>query len=96
MTAPPATEPPVTTAPEPPDLSDLSPGGNRLFVAFRGPNPLSGDPHVSTGSTPGIGVYAVQEGGRRGTLKALVRVTNVDAGGVERADPHAIAVRLRP
>ena len=79
-----------------PDLSDLSPGGNRMFVAFRGPIPLSGDPHVATGSSPGIGIYALQQGGRSGTLKAVVRVTNPDANGVERADPHAIAVRLRP
>ena len=84
-------------APDPtPDLSDLSPGGNRMFVAFRGPNPLSGDPHVSTGTTPGMGIYALRESGRRGALKAVVRVTNMDAGGVERADPHGIAVRLRP
>jgi hypothetical protein len=79
-----------------PDLSDLSPGGNRLFVALRGPNPLSGDPHVSTGSTPGIGIYAMQENGRRGALKALVPISSRDALGIERADPHAIAVRLRP
>ena len=44
-----------------PDLSDISPGGNRMFVALRGPNPLSGDPHVSTGSTPGIGIYQLEE-----------------------------------
>ena len=78
-----------------PDLSDVSPGGNRMFVALRGPNPLSGDPHVSTGSTPGIGIYELRESGRRGALKAVVRVSNVDAGGIERADPHGIAVRLR-
>jgi hypothetical protein len=77
-----------------PDLSDVSPGGNRMFVALRGPNPLSGDPHVSTGSTPGIGIYQLEESGQRGVLKAVVRVTNLDAGGVERADPHGIAVRL--
>ena len=83
-------------APDPtPDLSDLSPGGNRMFVAFRGPNPLSGDPHVATGSTPGMGIYAIEESGRRGRLKAVVRVSNLDANGVERADPHGIAVRLR-
>src|SRR5688500_2399566 len=84
-------------APDPtPDLSDLSPGGNRIFVALRGPNPLSGDPHVATGSSPGIGIYAVEAGGRRGRLKALVRVSSPDANGVERADPHAIAVLVRP
>ena len=30
-----------------------SPAGDRLFVAFRGPTPLSGDPHNAKGATPG-------------------------------------------
>ena len=76
-----------------PDLADVSPSGNRIFVSLRGPVPLSGDPHVSTGSTPGIGVVQVQEGGRRGFLKAVVPISNRDAAGVERADPHGIGVR---
>ena len=79
-----------------PDLSDLSPDGNLMFVALRGPNPLSGDPHVSTGSTPGLGIVHLEQSGQRGKLKTIVRISNVDAGGVERADPHGIAVRLRP
>lgn len=33
--------------------------------------------------------------GRAGYLKSVVRVTNVDAAGVERADPHAVRVRLK-
>jgi hypothetical protein len=79
-----------------PDLSDLSPGGSRMFVALRGPNPLSGDPHVSTGSTPGLAVVRLTAGGRRGEIAAIVPISNRDAAGVERADPHGIAVRLRP
>jgi hypothetical protein len=77
-----------------PDLSDASPDGNRVFVTFRGPNPLSGDAHVATGSTPGLGVYAVQAAGRRGALIAHIPISNIDANGIERADPHGIAVRL--
>lgn len=65
-----------------------------MFVALRGPNPLSGDPDVAAGSTPGMGIYQLEESGQRGVLKAVVRVTNLDAAGVERADPHGIAVRL--
>jgi hypothetical protein len=76
-----------------PDLGDIAPSGNRIFFALRGPNPLTADPHVSTGSTPGLGVYQVTEGGRNGFLKAVVRVSNVDGAGVERADPHAARVR---
>ena len=76
-----------------PDLADISPSGNRIFVSLRGPTPLSGDPHVSTGTTPGIGVVELGRGGARGNLKAVVPITNRDATGVERADPHGIAVR---
>ncbi|MFN0181124.1 MAG: hypothetical protein ACKVZ0_20140 [Gemmatimonadales bacterium] len=76
-----------------PDLADVAPSGNRIFVSLRGPVPLSGDPHVSTGSTPGIGVVQVQQGGANGFLKAVVPISNRDANGVERADPHGIRVR---
>lgn len=76
-----------------PDLADIAPSGNRIFFALRGPNPLTADPHVSTGSTPGLGVYQVTHGGQHGFLKAVVRVSNRDAAGVERADPHAARVR---
>jgi DNA-binding beta-propeller fold protein YncE len=49
-----------------PDLIAVAPAGNRMLVTLRGSIPLSGDPHVSTGSTP----------------------------GVDRADPHGIALRI--
>lgn len=76
-----------------PDLLDLAPGGDRLFVTLRGPTPLSGDPHVSTGSTPGVAVIRLEANGRRGTVTAIHRISNPDASGVERADPHGIRVR---
>lgn len=76
-----------------PDLVDVSPPGKYLFVTLRGPTPLSGDPHASTGSTPGVGIIYVTRGGRSGELKAIVPITNMDACGVERADPHGIRVR---
>ncbi|MDQ3938692.1 MAG: hypothetical protein M3253_08455, partial [Chloroflexota bacterium] len=76
------------------DLLALAPAGNRVFVTLRGVLPLSGDPHASTGSNPGLGVIRVEEGGRRGTLQAIARISNVD-GGVDRADPHGIALRSR-
>jgi hypothetical protein len=78
-----------------PDLADISPAGNRLFVSLRGPNPLSGDPHVATGTTPGLGVVQLTEGGRTGSLKSVVRISNPDAAGTERADAHGIRVRLK-
>jgi DNA-binding beta-propeller fold protein YncE len=76
-----------------PDLADAAPAGNLAFVALRGPTPLSGDPHNATGSTPGLGILQVTEGGRDGRLLRIVRLTNVGADGVERADPHGLRVR---
>jgi DNA-binding beta-propeller fold protein YncE len=76
-----------------PDLTDITPEGDRVFVAFRGPTPLSGDPHIATGSTPGLAVLDVLDGGRSGRVAGLIRLTNVGEDGVERADPHAVRVR---
>ena len=76
-----------------PDLTDISPAGDLVFVALRGPTPLSGDPHNARGSTPGLGVVKVADGGKGGELVAIVRMTNAGADGVERADPHGLRVR---
>jgi len=76
-----------------PDLTDTSPDGRFVFAAFRGPTPLSGDPHNATGSTPGVAVLEVGDGGRTGRLTQIVRLSNIGADGVERADPHALRVR---
>ena len=78
-----------------PDLLATSPNGTHVFMSLRGPNPLTADPHVSAGSTPGVGVIAVLQGGRGGHFEALAPVTNVDSDGVERADIHAMTIRLK-
>jgi len=78
-----------------PDLVASSPGGSHMFLSLRGPVPLTADPHVSTGSTPGVGIVKVLKGGRTGVFRARVPVTNVDAAGVERADVHAMVVRAK-
>ena len=84
------------SAPDPsPDLMDLAPAGNRMFISLRGPAPLTGDPHVSAGTTPGVMVMRIEEEGRRGDVIGIVRISNIDAAGVERADPHGIRVRRR-
>ena len=83
---------PLTQDPSP-DLLALAPSGNRMFTTLRGSLPLTGDPHASTGSTPGVGVIRVEQAGRTGQLQAIARISNVDAGGVDRADPHALAIR---
>lgn len=81
-----------------PDLLALSPAGDFVYTTLRGPNPLTGNnPEVNNarGSTPGLGVIRVAEGGSAGTLEALHPISNLDAEGEERADPHGVAVRLR-
>lgn len=77
-----------------PDLVAISPNGSHAFLSLRGPVPLTADPHVSTGSTPGVGVVKVTGGGRDGRFEAVAPVTNLDAAGVERADVHAMTLRV--
>jgi hypothetical protein len=78
-----------------PDLLATSPNGSHIFMSLRGPNPLTADPHVSTGSTPGVGVIKVLESGRSGAFEAIAPARNIDAGGVERADVHALTIRVK-
>lgn len=78
-----------------PDLAVIAPSGNRIFVSLRGPVPLSGDPHASTGTTPGLAVVQVHTGGWDGFVKAIAPISRVDASGVERADAHGIALRRK-
>ncbi|HET9954796.1 MAG TPA: hypothetical protein VFQ61_09840 [Polyangiaceae bacterium] len=75
------------------DLAGEAPDGKYVYASTRGPNPLSGDPHASTGSTPGLLVIELLQDGRDLAVRGLARIHNVDAGGVERADAHAIRVR---
>ena len=72
-----------------PDLFDLSPSGNRMFASFRGPGPASGG-HDAVGTTPGIGVIQVVDGGRRGQVKGVAPIGRDDQTP---PDPHAIRVR---
>ncbi|MDQ4068490.1 MAG: hypothetical protein M3203_03280 [Actinomycetota bacterium] len=84
-------------SPDPtPDLLALSPAGNRVYAALRGPVPLTGNApnNNAKGSTPGVGVLRVQAGGAAGELQGVARITHV-VGGVEAADPHGIGVRRR-
>jgi hypothetical protein len=78
-----------------PDLVDRAPGGDRLFVALRGPVPLSGDPHNATGSTPGLGVIQLTHGGRSGRLMAVVPMTNALQQPGQAPDAHGLRVRVR-
>lgn len=78
-----------------PDLLDISPNGNLVFVTLRGPRPLTANvPEVNNavGSTPGIGVIRVKDGGSNGQFLAIVPISHV-VDGVQLADPHGLAVR---
>ena len=77
-----------------PDLLAVSPNGSHAFLSLRGPVPLTADPHVSTGSTPGVGIVKILQGGADGVFEAVAPVSNIDAAGVERADVHAMTLRL--
>ncbi len=80
-----------------PDFMGTSPNGNRVFITLRGPNPLTGNvPGVNNavGSTPGMGIVRVERNGERGVLEAIAPITHI-VNGVERADPHGLAVRLK-
>jgi hypothetical protein len=76
-----------------PDLFAVSPDRRWFFLSTRGPNPLSGDPHASHGTDPGLLIVEVMPDGRSGRVRGLIRISNVDSLGVERADAHGIRVR---
>ena len=79
-----------------PDIMDISPSGNRIFFAMRGPNPLTGNNPLfnnAVGATPGLGIIRVTEGGGNGEFFARAPVSHI-VGGVERADPHGLKVRV--
>jgi hypothetical protein len=89
-----------------PDLMDAAPDGSYVFVALRGPSPLTGnnkDVNNAVGSTPGVGVIKVDGGGRSGKLVSIAPISRVteekDKDGnmvkKEKADPHGIQVRKK-
>ena len=81
-------------SPDPaPDLMDVSPSQENVYVSLRGPNPLTANVsgvNNAVGTTPGLGV--IRNGGAGGALVAVAPISRV-VDGVERADPHALRVR---
>jgi hypothetical protein len=78
-----------------PDLMDVAPDGQYVFVGFRGPNPLTGNDkgvHNAKGTVPGVGVIHVDAGGKVGHYKGQAVITN-KKDDKETADTHGIAVR---
>jgi DNA-binding beta-propeller fold protein YncE len=75
-----------------PDILDFSPDGRFAYVTQRGPNPLSGDPHVSQGSAPGVLVIDTETGA---LVRRLDPTTVEDPDGKVLNDVHGIGVRRR-
>jgi len=78
-----------------PDLMDVAPDGQYVFVGLRGPAPLTGNDKTvnnAKGTIPGVGVIHVDAGGRVGHYKGQAAITNMK-DGKETADTHGIAVR---
>lgn len=78
-----------------PDLMDVAPDGQHVFVGLRGPNPLTGNDkgvHNAKGTIPGVGVIHVDAAGKVGHYKGQAVITN-KKDDKETADTHGIAVR---
>lgn len=78
-----------------PDILAAAPDGSAVFAAARGITPLTGnDPSVNNakGSSPGIAVIKVTDGGKGGEFLGVARLSNM-RDGKETADPHGIAAR---
>jgi DNA-binding beta-propeller fold protein YncE len=75
-----------------PDILDFSPDGRLVYITQRGPNPLSGDPHVARGTLAGVLVVDVATGEAVTRLDPSV-VTGGD--GAVLNDVHGIGVRPR-
>ncbi|MGB4070093.1 MAG: hypothetical protein WBK08_18860 [Nitrospira sp.] len=78
-----------------PDLMDVAPDGQHVFVSLRGPSPLTGndkDAHNAMGTIPGVGVIHVDQDGKVGPYKGQATLTNMK-DGKETGDIHGIAVR---
>jgi hypothetical protein len=75
-----------------PDILDFSPDGRFAYITQRGPNPLSGDPHVARGTLAGVLVVDVATGE---AVTRLDPLTVTDGDGVVLNDVHGIGVRPR-
>lgn len=78
-----------------PDLLDIAPEGNRMFVALRGPFPLTVS-HAADGTCPGLGVMKITEGGKKGELIAVLPTFQSNYAGTKNlSDVHGAIVRRK-
>lgn len=79
-----------------PDLIDVSPDGDWVFMALRGPAPLSANvegANNAVGSSPGLGFARVGADGRSGVLVGVAPIVHLGPDGTIISDPHGLAVR---
>ena len=94
------TTPGAATSNDPtPDLGDLSvggaPDGGKIFVALRGPFPLS-VAHAAQGSCPGLGIITLAPNRKSGALTDVLPTTVLSFdGSMNLSDPHAAVVRRK-
>ena len=84
---------PLTNKPSP-DLADAAPYGNVLYVALRGPAPIT-VAHAAVGSCPGLGIIRLDASRTSGTLIAVFNTTLLSPQGINLSDNH-MAVVIRP
>lgn len=78
-----------------PDLIGVAPDNNYVFTNLRGIHPLTANNKTvnnAKGSTPGLMIIKVKDGGRSGEVVGIVGISNMK-NGKETADPHGLAVR---
>lgn len=79
-----------------PDLGDLSvASGRRIYVALRGPFPLTVS-HAADGSCPGLGIVTLSPDRKSGKLSHVLPTTVMGSDATKNlSDPHAVVVRLK-
>ncbi len=85
----------ATTTNDPtPDLGDAAPNGQSIYMALRGPFPLTIS-HAAAGSCPGLGIIRRDPLSQNWTLAAALPTTLMDYTRTKNlSDPHAVIVRF--
>ncbi|MEB3171075.1 MAG: hypothetical protein VKK43_06855 [Synechococcaceae cyanobacterium] len=82
-----------TTNDPTPDLGDISPDGETIYIALRGPYPLTVS-HAASGSCPGLGIIRRDPTTQEWTLAHVLPSTVLDYGQTRNnSDPHAVILR---
>lgn len=78
-----------------PDLYGFSPQSHYIYVALRGPFPLTVS-HAADGSCPGLGIIKISQGGKHGRLVAVLPTYHENGAGTKNiSDPHGSIVRIK-